>query len=323
MHPTMDQFLNWLEAEDRARSAETYRSGLGLLHQYLTDNNINPLEATLDDLRGFQRWLSEDYRQRNGKRLARITRNTRLAAMRSYYRWAVRRGLILVDPSKKIVMSRIPRGDVKRDHLEQQEVIALIQTQAGYVERLRRRQASIWSREHRNLAWLCMAIATGRRVTSLRNIKVQDLNFRLNEIRVEREKGKAGRVLPCAAWAMAVAKEHIKDARKALLDGRDDEGWLFVGIEQPQMLNATPRRFVSRLKGRAARENPDLEQLAEKHLTPHGLRVTFATMLFLNGANIRSINELMLHTELSTTARYTPIPLEELRRACRRAHPRA
>jgi integrase/recombinase XerD len=71
------------------------------------------------------------------------------------------------------------------------------------------------------------------------------------------------------------------------------------------------------------RENPDLKELAEKHLTPHSLRVSFATLLFQGGCNIRSINELMDHKSLTTTACYTPLHIDDLRRACQRAHPRA
>ncbi|MCK6472897.1 MAG: tyrosine-type recombinase/integrase, partial [Planctomycetes bacterium] len=77
------------------------------------------------------------------------------------------------------------------------------------------------------------------------------------------------------------------------------------------------------LHAQTVAENPDLTELADKTLTPHGLRVTFAKLLFNGGCNLRSVNELMLHDRLSTTARYTPIHLEELRSTCRTAHPRA
>jgi integrase/recombinase XerD len=70
-------------------------------------------------------------------------------------------------------------------------------------------------------------------------------------------------------------------------------------------------------------ENPDLQELPGKHITWQSLRVSFATLLFANGCAIRSVNELMLHRSLSSTARYTPIPVEDLRQVCRTAHPRA
>ena len=69
--------------------------------------------------------------------------------------------------------------------------------------------------------------------------------------------------------------------------------------------------------------NPDLVMLPGKRITMHGLRVTCARLLFANGCNIRSVNAIMLHRKLSTTALYTPIPVAELRRVLLKAHPRA
>ncbi len=64
--------------------------------------------------------------------------------------------------------------------------------------------------------------------------------------------------------------------------------------------------------------NPDLDELGRKTITAHSLRVTFASLLFQGGANIRTINELMMHEQLGTTARYTPVELNDLRKVCRR-----
>jgi site-specific recombinase XerD len=63
-------------------------------------------------------------------------------------------------------------------------------------------------------------------------------------------------------------------------------------------------------------------ELPGKRITWHSLRVSFATLLFANGCDIRSVNELLLHRLLSTTAQYTPIPVDDLRQVCRMAHPR-
>jgi integrase len=68
---------------------------------------------------------------------------------------------------------------------------------------------------------------------------------------------------------------------------------------------------------------PDGAIPAGHDLTPHSLRVSFAVLLFCGGASIRTINKLMLHDRLDTTARYTPVPLDDLHRTCLRAHPMA
>jgi len=97
---------------------------------------------------------------------------------------------------------------------------------------------------------------------------------------------------------------------------------LFISKKNGRITHQTDD-YLPVLHRQSCDENPDLTELPDKILTMHGLRVTFAKLLFNGGCNIRSVNELMLHELLSTTAYYTPLKLEELRSACRLAHPRA
>ena len=324
LHASMSDFLKSLEREGRTSSARTYLHGLQNLNDWMITQGLDPLKATLENLEEFQRYLAEDYRAAEGKRqsLARITQGTRLAAMKSYYAWLYRRGLMLIDPARKIKSPWVRRSNVVRDHLSQQEATAIIQTQAKAVEECEA-GSKRWAIEVRNLAMLCLAVATGRRCMSLLTLKVEHLDFERNEVRVEWEKGKVGRVLPCAAWAMSAAKVYVERGRAIVLAGRDDEGRLFVGEHTPGVFSAYLGRLLARVQHRAAEDNPDLEGLAEKKLVAHSIRTTFATMLFLNGANIRFVNELLLHERMSTTAVYTPLELDDLRRALRTSHPRA
>ncbi len=324
LHPTMTDFLKSLHREGRANTARTYTRGLQNLADWLAVHELDALKVTLENLEEFQRYLAEDYRAAEGKRqaLARITQGTRLAAVKSFYAWLYRRGVTLMDPARKIKSPWVRRSNVCRDHLSQQEATAIVQTQAKVVAE-RATGSMRWAIELRNLAMLCLAIATGRRCTSLLTLKVEHLDFERNEVRVEWEKGKVGRVLPCVEWAMAAAQGYVQRARSVILAGRDDAGWLFVGEHAPTVFSAYLGRVLVRVQRRAAEENPDLEGLADKKLVAHSIRTTFATMLFLNGANIRFVNELLLHERMSTTAIYTPLELDDLRRALRTAHPRA
>src|SRR5690606_18185319 len=105
---------------------------------------------------------------------------------------------------------------------------------------------------------------------------------------------------------------------------RDDHGWLFVGLRTDRPVKEYLTRLVQDLHPTVCEANDDLEELPTKLLTSHSLRVTFATsLMFLNGADIRTVNDLLLHKQLSTTAQYTPLELDDLRRAMRAAHPRA
>jgi len=163
----------------------------------------------------------------------------------------------------------------------------------------------------------------GRESAERTPLKVEDLDFKRNEVRIEWEKGKPGRVLPCAQWALAIAREFVGKARTLLLPRRSCATWLFAGLRTERICGEYLGRFLRDLQRRTVEENLDLEDLADKTLTAHSLRVTFATMLFLNGANIRCVNELLLHERLSTTAKYTPLDLDDIRRALKGAHPRA
>jgi len=322
MHTAVTDYLKSLEREGRARTAECYALGLANLEQWLGQNGGNVLAVTLLELEQFQRWLAQDYRSPLGKALGRGTQSTRLSSVKAFYAWAYARGLLPSDPARKLMLPVIKRGTVSFAHLTQQEATALVQTQARLV--LSKKIGSLsWARELRNLAMLCLALATGRRRMSFLALRVEHLDFTRKEIRIEWEKGKAGRVLPCAAWALDVVKEYVEKARPVLLNGRADEGWLFVGNRIPRVTKVHLRELLQSVQKRAIVENPDLEDLAAKKLTTHSLRVTFAMLMFLNGANIRSINELLLHSKLSTTSRYMPLDVEHLRRACVLAHPRA
>jgi integrase/recombinase XerD len=321
LHETMLDFFRRMELAGKHETVRGYRTGLTQYAAWLARQRLDPLQATTEHIRAFQRFLAEDYRSPDGAPLVRSTQVTRLSAVKSYYVWLARRGLILLDVSRKVKLPHIPRGMVRKDYLTLQEVTALLQTQARHCQKYSEGSYR-WARECRDLALLCVAFASGRRRKGLRNLKVQDLNFERNELRCEREKGKAGRVLPICAWAMAIAKLYLAKARP-VLDWRGDNDWLFVGERSPKVGNETFSQLLRRVQRQTVELDPDLQDLARKRLTPHSLRVSFATILFSGGCNIRSINELMMHEHLSTTARYTPIPLEDLRRVCRMAHPRA
>ena len=171
---------------------------------------------------------------------------------------------------------------------------------------------------------LSLALALGRRRKAMWNLRVADIDRKRNEVRVNWEKGKPGRVFPVAPWAMNVAHEYVEKARPLLVkkDG-EDNGWLFVGQRTERVCGEYLGRLLRSIQRFAAEENPDLVELPNKKLKTHSLRTTFATLLFFNGASIRSVNELLMHQNLATTAMYTPLGLDDVRQALRLSHPRA
>jgi site-specific recombinase XerD len=154
------------------------------------------------------------------------------------------------------------------------------------------------------------------------SFQVAHLDAEQHELRVEREKGKAGRVLPVAAWAVAVVLRYLNEARPLLLKGRASD-YLLVSQRANRLGERAFACLLDTAIAATITRNPDLSELPTKRISTHSLRVTFAVTLFSNGCGIRSLNELMLHANLSTTAQYTPIPLEDLRRVLLQSHPRA
>jgi site-specific recombinase XerD len=186
-----------------------------------------------------------------------------------------------------------------------------------------RRGSASYASDLRNLAALALTLATGRRIGGVVAMTVAQVDLQRREIRVEREKGHVGRVLPVMGWARDVIALYLSEARPLLTRGHETP-WLFVNLAGTGPIErSTLATMLARLLNEVQLQNPDLLELPGKRVSWHSLRVSFATLLFQNGCDIRSVNELMLHRDLSTTARYTPIAVEDLRMALRTAHPRS
>lgn len=319
-HPAIAAYLDHLRAANKGSTAAGYAGFLRCYASWLALAGLDALTVTGDDLRRFQVWLADTHRTAVGNPLALTTQATVIAVVRSLYRHLLGAGVLVLDPAADLVPPRPPVSPtVRKDHLDPQEATALLDTLAAQVASSTGDARAL---ALRNLALVSLALATGRRCAGLMAIDVADLDPDRDEIRVGWEKGKAGRVLPVAAWAMAVARRYVRDGRPALLDGRESAA-LFVSQRAGRLC---PRGFAVVLAEAVAATiaaNPDLTALPTKRVSTHSLRVSFAAMLFANGCNIRILNELMLHTSLTTTARYTPIPIDDLRRVLLATHPSA
>jgi site-specific recombinase XerD len=324
-HPAIVAYLDALRAKGKDSTARTYGTYLEIFERWSAQVHLNLMQATTDQLAGFQLWLAQDRPARlRGAVRARSTQGTAIITVKSLYAWLCKRSFIIHNPAKPLTPPSGPkRLTVHKDHFTLQEATALIQTQAAMVEQHDAVESSRYrALEIRNLALLSLALATGRRVHGLVGLRLDEVDLERNEIRVEREKGRTGRVLPVAAWAMATVRTYINDARPVTLKGATSP-WLFVSQSADVLCTRGVAFVLAAAVAETIQRNPDLTDLPAKRISTHSLRVSFATLLFQGGANIRSINELMLHASLTTTGRYTPIPLSDLRRVLLTAHPRA
>lgn len=319
--PQVQAYLDHLTSQGRTSTARSVRVILDQYAGYIETRDRTSLTATAEDLGAYRLFLASRAASKTGQPLALSTQGTRIAVVKGFHRFLRRRGLVIHDVSTCLELPRISRRVVRKDWLDQQEAQALLSTAADRAT-AQPTGSLPWACALRDLAVVALALATGRRRSGLVGLDLRDFDAGEREIRVEWEKGRPGRVLPVAAWAVAIVVAYRDRARPIILDGRDSPA-LFVGEHSERYPVETYAGLLTRLHSATCAAHPDLRALPRKRLTSHSLRVTFARTLFSNGCGIRSINELLLHEKLSTTAAYTPIPLEELRRVLRAAHPRA
>lgn len=322
--PAMRQFVEHLDLRGRRLTADNRGRALRDLARWLGERGApDPLAATPALLAAYQEHLATAPVGRGGRALGRRSQANRIEGIRAFYRWCEARSLVVADPSRRLRL-RVPRSRVVvRNPLTIQEVTALLQAQAAAVA-ARREGTHRWATEFRNLAMLVVAVANGRRRSGIAALRVEDIDRERREVRVDREKGRAGRVLPTAGWAMDVLAQYLDAARPVL--ARDPRApWVFLDRGGTEAMSETMMwHALQAAVRRAVEANPDLDELPGKRVTWHSLRVSFAaSLLFPNGCDIRTLADLLLHRLLSTTAAYTPIPVEDMRQVFRRAHPRA
>ena len=293
---------------------------LSVYESFLATRQRSPLDATANDMSDYQSFLATPAACATSGCLALSTQATHLAVVRSFHRWLMRRGYAITNPALKLIIPKLPKRTVAKDDLSQQEAQAFLETAAAQVEACTH-GSKLWALALRDLALVTLGIASGLRRSGICDMLLTDIDVERNEIRVEEQKGSTGRVLPIADWAMSLIVAYRDTARQRILSERTTD-FLFAGTHSLRIGHETFAHLLQRLHQATVQANPDLIALTEKHISPHSLRVTCARLLFSNGCPIRSVNEILLHNKLSTTAMYTPISVDALRHELLKTHPR-
>jgi integrase/recombinase XerC len=295
MHPWMEDFLHYLRDEKDAsvHTLRNYRIDLVSFSSYFGPS-FEPAAITPLDLRSY---LSSLYEKNARTSIAR-----RLAALRSFYKFLFRKGLVANDLGESVPLpraeKRLPR------HLSLEEIDRLLGApEAGSALGLR------------NRAILELLYSTGLRVAELAALDLAGFASMPAEeggtISVL-GKGKKERLVVCGAAARKAVAAYIE--RREEFGPEEDESALF--------LNSRGGRLTVRSIERIVEATAKVAGLPSD-VTPHTLRHSFATHLLANGADLRLIQELLGHSSLSTTQKYTHLELEQLMREYDRAHPKA
>ncbi len=294
------RFLRHLQLVRNAseHTVRAYRSDLTEFAAFLAERGLGLEEVDRLALRGFLARLRE-------RELSRRTLARKVAALRSLYRFLVSADLVSHNPTLTLRSPRLPR------HLP----AVLDETQTAHlVEGPMSSTVEGWWRSPwlrcRNRTILEVLYSTGMRAAELAALNVSDLDL-LSEVTLARGKGKVERLVPLGSYACAALAEYL-----ALRGERasPQEAAVFINGKGTRLTTRTVRRVVRDVARRLG---------LPASVTPHTLRHSFATHLLDRGADLRSVQELLGHKNLSTTQLYTHLTTKRLRQAYDRTHPRA
>lgn len=291
---TIEAFLDsaWAERGLSQNTLESYRYDLQNLSKYLKSTKSTSMErASRDQILAF---LANEVR--NGRSARSLSRY--LSGFRQYYRWLMREGRIELDPTAMIESPKLGRGLPKvigEDAITRLLKAPDVETPLGMRDR----------------AMLETMYASGLRVSELIRLELTNLNMNQGVVRVL-GKGSKERLVPLGEHALDWLRRYMGEARGALLKGRHCDV-VFVTARGSGM---TRQAFWHAIKRHAAAAG------ITQGLSPHTLRHSFATHLLNHGADLRVVQLLLGHSDLSTTQIYTHIAREGLKQLHRKHHPR-
>lgn len=270
----------------------SYMRDLRQFADYLAAQDIDdPCEVVSADVSAYVVWMSD-----RGKSAATVTRA--LASLKSFYAFLVERGKVKANPAKGITAAKVER--------KFPEVLT-----GREVELFLEQPRCVDAKGYRDHAMLELLYATGIRVSELIALDVTDCSLSAGFIRCE-SKGRE-RIIPLYPTAVKALSDYIKDVRPQLL-ADPAETALFVNMNGERMSRQGFWKIVKHYQETAQ---------IEKDITPHTLRHSFAVHLLENGADLRAIQEMLGHADISSTQIYTHVVKKQLRDIYQKAHPRA
>ncbi|MGA3679404.1 MULTISPECIES: site-specific tyrosine recombinase XerD [Pseudomonas] len=292
-HPMIDRFLDalWLEKGLSDNTRDAYRSDLALFNGWLQEKGVDLMSVSREAILDHLGWRVENgYKPRSTARL--------LSGVRGFYRYLLREKLIAVDPTLQVDMPQL--GKPLPKSLSEADVEALLAAPDL--------SDTIGQRDR---AMLEVLYACGLRVTELISLTLEQVNLRQGVLRIM-GKGSKERLVPMGEEAIVWVERYMRDARHELLNGRPSDV-LFPSQRGEQMTRQT---FWHRIKHQAKVAG------IGKSLSPHTLRHAFATHLLNHGADLRVVQMLLGHSDLSTTQIYTHVARARLQEMHTKHHPR-
>ena len=286
-------FLEFLENDKKLSSntLQSYKRDITQYQEYIDKNSLNYLKITNEDIDKYF-----DYLKTMNKKTSTISRN--LATIRSFYQFLLRTKKVKKDPTIGV---RSPKVEKKVPNILTSKEVELLLEQPKTID----------LKGIRDKAMLEFAYATGMRVTEIISLNLSDVNFEQGYVVVN--SGLKKRNIPLGSISLKALKDYVEKARPILI--RDENVTaLFVNINGKRLTRQGFWKIVKFYKEQAH---------ISKDITPHVLRHSFATHLLQNGADLKAIQTMLGHSDISSTQVYMQFQNENLKDIYIKAHPRA
>lgn len=294
MEALVQKYVIFLERDKRLslNTLQSYRRDIEQYLTYLKSINLKNISST--NKTTIIAYLL--HLQKKGRATSTISRN--LASIRSFYQYMSKNKLIDHDPTFEL---ESPKVEKKLPQILSTKEVELLLDQPKCID----------LKGFRDKAMLELLYATGIRVSELISLDISDINMEMGFIKCN--KGSRERMIPIGSIAIAALKEYLEKARELLIQNKDEKA-LFVNVNGRRLTRQGFWKIIKQYKNQAK---------INKDITPHTLRHSFAAHLLENGADLRSIQEMLGHSDISSTQVYAQIAKNKIKDIYKKTHPRA
>ena len=293
MEEQLNLFFGFLENDKKVslNTLQSYKRDLKQFEKYIEDNSENYNEITDENIKEYITYMQEI-----GKKPSTISRG--LASIRSFYQYEAKNKQIKEDPTEGI---QSPKIEKRVPSVLTSKEVALLLDQPKNVD----------LKGTRDKAMLEFAYATGMRVTEIISLNIEDVNLERGYVTCK--SGKKERTIPLGNMSLKALKDYVENARDIMIKDENEKA-LFVNVNGQRLTRQGFWKIIKYYKEQAH---------IEKDITPHVLRHSFATHLLQNGADLKSIQTMLGHSDILSTQIYMQFQDETLKNVYKKAHPRA
>ncbi len=300
-------FLAWFSLQKgmSKASVDAYTSDLAQFEQFLQENELSLNDYDKITRKHIQRFLASLYRQE----MAKSSMARKLSSIRTYFKYLIKTRKLEQNPCQGV---KNPKQETRHPNsLNVDQVFELLEKKPKALSKNPENAAIDHAEEKRNLALLELLYGSGLRISEALELDIQDIDIKSGVVKVT-GKGNKSRLSPLSDTSVSTLNSWLEN--RHVLAHSVKEHALFLGRRGARLNRRQASRIVEEMRKQSG---------IEFSISPHSLRHSYATHLLEGGADLRSVQELLGHSRLSTTQRYTHLSLDRLMKVYDSAHPRS